>query len=270
MRAGRVLLDAHPAADVTRKVWGGERVALAAPAAVRDAAPAEAIALPIVYEDDAVLVIDKPAGLVVHPGAGNRSGTMLNALLHHAPALARVPRAGIVHRLDKDTTGLLVVAKTAEAHTDLVRQLAARTVTREYRAIVHGRMTGTGVVDAPIGRHPVARTRMAVSARGRAARTRYRAVEQFADATLVALTLDTGRTHQIRVHLAAQGHPIAGDDKYGDFERNKALQKQGLRRMFLHAWRLQFSHPERAERIELQAALPPDLLSFTKHLAPAP
>jgi len=265
VRAGRVLLDAHPAADVTRKVWGGERVALAAPAAVRDAAPAEAIALPIVYEDDAVLVIDKPAGLVVHPGAGNRSGTMLNALLHHAPALARVPRAGIVHRLDKDTTGLLVVAKTAEAHTDLVRQLAARTVTREYRAIVHGRMTGTGVVDAPIGRHPVARTRMAVSARGRAARTRYRAVEQFADATLVALTLDTGRTHQIRVHMRSIGHPLVGDPTYGR-RRGASGATAGFPRQALHAARLGFVHPVTRAPQEWSAALPADMRALLASL----
>jgi 23S rRNA pseudouridine1911/1915/1917 synthase len=265
VRAGRVLLDARPAADVTRKVWGGERVALAAPSTASDAAHAEAIPLSIVYEDDAILVVDKPAGLVVHPGAGNRQGTMLNALLHHAPALARVPRAGIVHRLDKDTSGLLVVAKTVEAHTDLVRQLAARTVTREYRAIVHGRMSGAGVVDAPIGRHPVARTRMAVSARGRAARTHYRVVEQLASTTLVALTLETGRTHQIRVHMRALGHPLVGDPTYGK-KRGSAGAAAGFPRQALHAARLGLVHPVTRARQEWSSPLPPDLRALLASL----
>lgn len=265
VRAGRVLLDARPAADLARKVWGGERVALAAPAPERDPARAEAIPLPVVYEDDAILVVDKPAGLVVHPGAGNRRGTMLNALLHHAPALARVPRAGIVHRLDKDTSGLLVIAKAVEAHTDLVRQLAARTVTREYRAIVHGRLSGAGVVDAPIGRHPVARTRMAVTARGRAARTHYRVVEQFAAATLVALSLETGRTHQIRVHMRALGHPLVGDPTYGR-RRGAAGAAGDFPRQALHAARLGLVHPVTRARQEWSSPLPGDMRALLASL----
>jgi 23S rRNA pseudouridine1911/1915/1917 synthase len=258
VRAGRVLLDARPASDVKRKVWGGERVVLAAAENLAAAARAEAIPLAIVHEDDAILVIDKPAGLVVHPGAGNRKGTMLNALLHHAPALAHVPRAGIVHRLDKDTSGLLVVAKTVEAHTDLVRQLAARAVTREYRALVHGRVSGPGTIDAPIGRHPVARTRMAVTARGRAARTRYRVVERFGAATLVGVTLETGRTHQIRVHMRALGHPVVGDPTYGR-RRGAADALAAFPRQALHAARLGLAHPVTREWREWASPLPADL-----------
>jgi 23S rRNA pseudouridine1911/1915/1917 synthase len=265
VRAGRVLLDARPAADVKRKVWGGERVALAAGETPDTAARAEAIALAIVHEDDAILVVDKPAGLVVHPGAGNRQGTMLNALLHHARELARVPRAGIVHRLDKDTSGLLVVAKTVEAHTELVRQLAARAVTREYRALVHGRVSGSGTIDAPIGRHPVARTRMAVTARGRAARTRYRVVERFGAATLVGVTLETGRTHQIRVHMRALGHPVVGDPTYGK-RRGAGGALAAFPRQALHAARLGLTHPATREWREWESPLPGDLRSLLASL----
>jgi 23S rRNA pseudouridine1911/1915/1917 synthase len=162
-----------------------------------------------------ILVVDKPAGLVVHPGSGNWQGTLLNALLHHAPQLAGMPRAGIVHRLDKDTSGLLVVAKTLEAQTDLVRQLQARTVKRHYLALAHGSVARDGVVDAPIGRHPVQRTKMAVVGGGRAARTHYHVLERFARATLLECALETGRTHQIRVHMAEIGHPLVGDPVYG-------------------------------------------------------
>jgi 23S rRNA pseudouridine1911/1915/1917 synthase len=259
VRAGRVLLDARPAADVKRKVWGGERVALAgATGACESAELAEAIPLAVVHEDDAIIVIDKPAGLVVHPGAGNRQGTMLNALLHHAPQLAGVPRAGIVHRLDKETSGLLVVAKTIEAHTDLVRQLAARTVKREYLALVHGRVAGDGTIDAPIGRHPVARTRMAVTASGREARTRYRVSERFDGATLLAVTLETGRTHQIRVHLRAIGHPLVGDPTYGK-RRSASGTLADFPRQALHAARLGLVHPVTRARCEWASPLPADL-----------
>jgi 23S rRNA pseudouridine1911/1915/1917 synthase len=258
VRDGRVTVDAGRA-DVKRKVWGGERVAVArAPAPADDAYRPQAIALAIVHEDDALLVVDKPAGLVVHPGHGNREGTLANALLHHAPQLAAVPRAGIVHRLDKDTSGLLVVAKTPAAHTSLVRQLAARTVEREYLALVHGAVAADGHVDAPIGRHRTARTRMAVSARGKPARTRYRVLERFAGATLLAVTLETGRTHQIRVHMQAIGHPLVGDPTYG--RRGRGDGPLGsFPRQALHAARLKLMHPVTGRACEWRAPAPPDL-----------
>jgi 23S rRNA pseudouridine1911/1915/1917 synthase len=218
-----------------------------------------------VPEDAAIVVIDKPAGLVVHPGAGNWAGTLLNALLHHAPALAGVPRAGIVHRLDKDTSGLLVVAKTVEAHTHLVRQLAARAVKREYLALVHGRVAGDGAIDAPIGRHPVARTRMAVTARGRAARTRYRVVERFDGATLLAVSLESGRTHQIRVHMRAIGHPLVGDPTYGK-RGHGAGPLAGFPRQALHAARLGFVHPVTGAPCAWESPPPADLRALIESL----
>jgi 23S rRNA pseudouridine1911/1915/1917 synthase len=278
VRAGRVTVDAARA-DVKRKVWGGERVVLSPSlAAARDAYAPQAIELRIVHEDDAIIVVDKAAGVVVHPGAGNRDGTLANALLHHAPALAGVPRAGIVHRLDKDTTGLLVVAKTLAAQTDLVRQLARRTVKREYLALVHGRVAAAGAIDAPIGRHPTARTRMAVSARGKPARTRYRVVERLADSTLLAVSLDTGRTHQIRVHMRSIGHPIVGDPTYGKHAAPRAGRHAAPRagrqadagegpgtllaafpRQALHAARLGLVHPASGAPGEWQSELPGDM-----------
>jgi 23S rRNA pseudouridine1911/1915/1917 synthase len=263
VRAGRVTVDAARA-DVKRKVWGGERIVLSPSLpADRDAFAPQAIDLRIVHEDEAIIVVDKAAGIVVHPGAGNRDGTLANALLHHVPALAGVPRAGIVHRLDKDTTGLLVVAKTLAAQTDLVRQLARRTVKREYLALVHGRVAAAGEIDAPIGRHPTARTRMAVSARGKPARTRYRVLDRFADSTLLAVGLDTGRTHQIRVHMRSIGHPIVGDPTYGG-RRAAARADHGellaaFPRQALHAARLGLVHPASGVPCEWQSELPGDM-----------
>ena len=195
IEAGYVTVDGA-AWDAKRHVAGGERIDVAPPAAALSLADAgENIALSVVFEDEAILVVDKRAGLVVHPGNANRAGTLLNALLHHDPALASVPRAGIVHRLDKDTSGLMVVASTIEAQTDLVRQLAAHTVTREYLAVVRGDVERAIVVDAPIGRHPTQRTTMAVVERGKPARTHVSVVERFGIATLLRCTLETGRTH---------------------------------------------------------------------------
>ena len=265
VREGRVTVDERPA-DAKRKVKGGERVAVAGAAEAPDTrGEAEAIALAVENEDAALLVVDKPAGLVVHPGAGNRRGTLMNALLYHAPRLAAIPRAGIVHRLDKDTSGLLVVARTPEAQTDLVRQLAARSVKREYLALVHGRVAGDGEVDAPIGRHPVARTRMAVTGRGRPARTRYRVLERFARATLLAVSLETGRTHQIRVHMRSIGHPIVGDPTYGK-RRSGDASLDAFPRQALHAARLGLLHPVTRAPCEWTSPMPPDLAALVAAL----
>jgi 23S rRNA pseudouridine1911/1915/1917 synthase len=264
--AGKVTLDGAVVAG-KRRLAGGERIVVEA----ADDAPALAdvpqpIALDVVHEDAAVIVVDKPAGLVVHPGSGNRDGTLLNALLHHAPSLAAVPRAGIVHRLDKDTSGLLVVAKSAEAQTDLVRQLAARTVKREYVAVVRGDFTRAATIDAPIGRHPTARTTMAVVAAGKPARTHVTPMERFGAATLVRCVLDTGRTHQIRVHLAAVGHPLVGDPAYGG--RRVAIVPP-FPRQALHAARLTFTHPQTHRARQFESALPPDLGALIAQLREA-
>ena len=253
---GRVTLDGAQA-EGKRRVNGGERI-LVQPvlAAVATQAVAQAMDLAIVHEDATILVVDKPAGLVVHPGAGNRDGTLMNALLHHVPALASVARAGIVHRLDKDTSGLMVVAKTPEAQTDLVRQLQARTVTREYLAVARGDLARATTVDAPIGRHPRARTSMAVVATGKPARTHVTPLERFGTATLVQCALETGRTHQIRVHLAAIGHPLVGDPAYGG--RNSPAGFPPFARQALHAARLALVHPRSKALRRFEAEPPAD------------
>jgi 23S rRNA pseudouridine1911/1915/1917 synthase len=234
----------------------------------------EPIPLAIIHEDDEVLVIDKPAGLVVHPGAGNPHGTLLNALLYHRPALADVPRAGIVHRLDKDTSGLMVVAATVPAHAALVRQLEARTVRREYEAVCTGVLTAGGTVDAPIGRHPVDRLRMAVRDDGRQAVTRYRVIRRFRGHTHLLARLETGRTHQIRVHLAHVGHPLLGDPVYGGRLRLPAGASEALiealrafRRQALHARRLVFRHPGSGEEVAFESGLPDDFQALLAILA---
>lgn len=263
LKEGRILVDGTTA-DAKRKVHGGERVVLAVPPTLTLADAAEDIALPIVFEDEQLIVINKPAGLVVHPGNGNASGTLMNALLHHAPSLAGVPRAGIVHRLDKDTSGLLVVAKTLEAQTDLVRQLQARSVKRHYLALALGKVERDGLVDAPMGRHPVHRTKMAVvKSGGKEARTHYAVRERFARATLVECRLETGRTHQIRVHMASLGHPLAGDGVYGKTCSGDA-RLDAFPRQALHAWRLALIHPASGVEMAWEAPLPDD---FTRLLA---
>ncbi len=267
-KSGRVRLGGA-AVDPKHKVWGGERITVAPePSAEDHARQAEDIPLTIVHEDDVILIINKPAGLVVHPGSGNWQGTMLNALLHHAPPLAAIPRAGIVHRLDKDTSGLLVVAKTLEAQTDLVRQLQARTVTRHYLALVQGRVTKEGTVDAPIGRHPVQRTKMAVVENGRPARTHYHVLESFAHATLLECALESGRTHQIRVHMAEIKHPLVGDPVYGPRAVKQALLT-AFSRQALHAWRLALRHPKSGEEVGWEAPLPEDFAQLLAALREA-
>ena len=234
----------------------------------------EPIALDILHEDADILVLNKPAGLVVHPAAGNRDGTLVNALLHAYPELSRLPRAGIVHRLDKDTSGLMVVARSMRAHTSLVEQLQARSVHREYSAVCIGTMTGGGTVDAPIGRHPKARTKMAVvSVGGKPAVTHYRVEERFGHHTLVAVKLETGRTHQIRVHMAHRRYPLVGDPQYGGRPRVPAgadpelvSMLQGFPRQALHARRLGLLHPEDERECEWSVPLPDDLLALLECL----
>jgi 23S rRNA pseudouridine1911/1915/1917 synthase len=259
IREGRVAVGGVIAREPKQKLWGGERIECAQlPDESTQSSLPEAIALNIVHEDETLIVLDKPAGLVVHPGSGNASGTLLNALLYYAPELGKVPRAGIVHRLDKDTSGLMVVARTLEAQTDLVRQLQAHTVKRYYQALVRGQLERGGSVDAPIGRHPTQRTKMAVVKNGKPARTHFRIVERFVDCTLVDCALETGRTHQIRVHLTSIGHPLVGDPVYGGGP-SRVPVGPAFDRQALHARRLGLVHPATGKAMLWKSALPDDL-----------
>ncbi|MBC7945544.1 MAG: 23S rRNA pseudouridine(1911/1915/1917) synthase RluD [Burkholderiales bacterium] len=262
IQEGRVILDGA-LATVRQKIRGGETV-LVHPAAggAELAYHPEDIALDIAHEDEALIIVNKPAGLVVHPGSGNWSGTLLNALLQHAPQLGRLPRAGIVHRLDKDTSGLLAIAKTEVAQTCLVRQLQARSVSRDYLAIVFGHPARSGKVEAPIGRHPLRRTTMAVVASGKPAVTYYRTLEQFAECALVDCKLETGRTHQIRVHLQSIGHPLVGDRLYLGKHPGKRSASPAISefpRQALHATALALDHPATGKRVGWQVGLPEDM-----------
>jgi 23S rRNA pseudouridine1911/1915/1917 synthase len=246
-------------------VVGGEAATVEARQADETSVAAEKLPLDIVHQDAAIIVIDKPPGVVVHPGAGNREHTLQNALLAHDPKLRRVPRAGLVHRIDKDTSGLLVVARTVEAQTALVAALAAHEVEREYLALCTGAMTGGATVDEPIGRHRTQRIKMAVRSDGRAAVTHYRIEKRFRAHTLARVRLETGRTHQIRVHLAHVGYPIVGDPVYGGRRRLPAgatpelvAALAGFRRQALHAARLEFVHPGSGKPVSFEAPLPAD------------
>ena len=272
IKSGDALL-AGQAARPRDPVRGGETVTLAAVAEVQTEAVPEDIPLDILYEDADLFVLDKPAGLVVHPGAGNPAGTLVNALLHRDPGLAVLPRAGIVHRLDKDTSGLMVVARTLPAHTALVEQLSSREVHRQYLAIVVGSMVSGGTVNAPIDRHSRDRIRMSVREEGRDAVTHYRMRERFRAHTALECRLETGRTHQIRVHMTHIKYPIIGDPLYGGSlklpkgatdELIAALR--GFKRQALHAEVLEFQHPTSGEPLRVAAPVPADMLGLLKAL----
>ena len=259
LKSGHVLVDGRQP-QASAKTIGGEKIAITAPPAADVVAPrAQRMALVVVFEDADLIVINKPVNLVVHPGAGNPDRTLLNGLLAHAPALRKVPRAGIVHRLDKDTSGLLVVAKNLTAQMRLAEQLAARIVKRTYLAVVHGIPPASGLIDAPIGRDSRARTRMAVSAGGREARTNFEVLERFAHgsspAALLECRLDTGRTHQIRVHLQHIKCPIVGDTFY----RRGARSGLAFARQALHATALELAHPRSGKPMRWSVPLPADM-----------
>jgi 23S rRNA pseudouridine1911/1915/1917 synthase len=271
IRDGLVRVDGA-VSKAAHRLRGGERVEVEVPPPPDETLTPEPVPLSIVYEDDHVLVVDKPAGMVVHPGAGRSAGTLAAAILAHAPTTAGVGgprRPGIVHRLDKDTSGLLVVAKTSQAYDDLVEQLAARTVTRRYLAVVHGRVRANeGIVDAAIGRHPTDRVKMAIrpAGRGKRAVTRYRVLERFDDYTLLEARLETGRTHQIRVHLTSLGHPVVGDLMYGKPRTRSPIPLDGYA---LHATALAFAHPAFRKVVEFAAPTPERierLLSYLRSL----
>jgi 23S rRNA pseudouridine1911/1915/1917 synthase len=262
IREGRVTVGGERVVEPRQKLWAGESIEVAeAPDERAESSAPEDIPLQVVYEDECLIVIDKPVGLVVHPGNGNWSGTLLNALLYHAPQLDKVPRAGIVHRLDKDTSGLMVVAKTLEAQTDLVRQLQARSVKRCYQALVRGIVERAGSVDAPIGRHPTLRTSMAVVHTGKPARTHYRVLEQFLACTLIECALETGRTHQIRVHMTSIGHPLVGDPTYGS-GASRVPRVAEFPRQALHACRLSLLHPGTGKAMLWRSAVPEDMATL--------
>ena len=255
LKSGHITLDGSRA-ESSQAVTGGERIVLEPPRVPDAAVPqAQRMPLKIVHEDADIIVIDKPAGLVVHPGAGQPDRTLLNALLAHAPRLSGVPRAGIVHRLDKDTSGLLVVAKTVEAQADLAKQLAERSMRRTYLAVVQGDPPASGIIDAPVGRDVRARVRMAVTHRGKPARTAFRVVERFGHAALLECRLETGRTHQIRVHLQHIRHPLVGDTVY----RRGTRHGLSFPRQALHAAELTLTHPRTRKVMTWRAPLPRDL-----------
>lgn len=263
IKSGKVSIEEN-VANTKSRIHGGEILkVLIAPEPQELAFAAEAIPLDIVYEDTSLMVLNKPAGLVVHPGSGNWRGTLLNGLLYYAPLLRDIPRAGIVHRLDKETSGLMVVAKTLTAQTHLVRQLQARTVNRHYLALLEGRLIQGGVVDQPIGRHPRDRTKMAVVAMGKPARTHYTIRERFEQFTLIECKLETGRTHQIRVHMQHLGYPLAADPVYGGRVRHypepvsQALHR--FSRQALHAYRLGLVHPVSGQALAWEVSVPEDM-----------
>ena len=271
IKSGQIRVDGRPR-QPNDQILGGEMIGGTIQSIEVVVARAEAIPLHILYEDTDILIVNKPPGLVVHPAPGNLDGTLVNALLHHAPELAILPRAGIVHRLDKDTSGLLAVARSQRAHTALVEQLQARSMGREYLTVVNGLMTAGGTVDAPIARHPVDRKRMAVGNGGKPALTHYRVVQRFRAHTLLRVKLETGRTHQIRVHMAHIRFPIVGDPVYGGRVRLPSTSTEcherlrSFRRQALHAVRLQLKHPDSGETLTWDTALPADMADLVQAL----
>ena len=260
--AKRITVD-NLNANPKRTVWGGENIKIRMVAYHNETTNiAEPLELNIVYEDQAILIINKPAGMVVHPGNGNWQGTMLNGLLHYSSKLEEVPRAGIIHRLDKNTSGLLVVAKTLETQTNLVRQLQNRTMKRDYLTLVHGHVQFSGQVNAPIGRHPIQRVKMAINKNGKDARTYYMVKEKINGYTLLQCSLDTGRTHQIRVHMLSIGHPLVGDPTYGSKPRKSSQEIRKLITSFprqaLHAKYLELIHPDTGQKVMWESELPKD------------
>jgi 23S rRNA pseudouridine1911/1915/1917 synthase len=265
IESGELTLDGARAVP-RQRLKGGEEIAITATLEVVAEAAPEPIPIEIVYEDESLIVIDKPAGLVVHPGAGNPGGTLLNALLHHDPSLALVPRAGLVHRLDKDTSGLLVVARDITVQQKLAAMLERRQIKRGYQAVCQTVLTGGGVIDAPIDRNPRDRTRMMVRSGGREARTHYRLIERFRAHSFVELELETGRTHQIRVHMAHIRAPLVGDPVYGGRPRLPRRPTEALKhaiqtfpRQALHAISLRLPHPRSDDPLELDSRLPDDI-----------
>ncbi len=273
IQEGALTVDGAPVKPKLRLV-GGETLRLDTELAPReDWAAADEVAFAVVHLDETLLIVDKPPGVVVHPGAGNPRGTLVNGLLKRFPELVHLPRAGIVHRLDKDTGGLLVVARTLEAHHALVKMMARRAVSRRYLAVVEGCLRGPLVLDQPIGRDPLRRTRQAVRQDGRPALTRVRPLERFRVHTLIEAELETGRTHQIRVHLAAAGHPLVGDLRYGarvrlppSADSATVAVLRGFRRQALHAWKLGFRHPLSGRELHFSAEIPADLAELVATL----
>ena len=273
VKSGRVQVNGLTL-KVKDKLDGGEIITLDAEAEVVIHAEPEKIPLDIVFEDDSLLIVFKPAGLVVHPAVGNWSGTLMNALLNHNANLETLPRAGIIHRLDKDTSGLLMIAKTLQAHNSLTQQLQERSITREYLAISRGRMTAGGTIDEPIGRHPQDRLRYVVRESGKEAITHYRVVQRFTRHTLIRVKLETGRTHQIRVHLAHIRFPLLGDPMYGGrFQMppncSELLEKElrSFKRQALHAEKLGLLHPVTNEYMEWEQPMPDDMIRLLAALA---
>ncbi|HKQ30963.1 MAG TPA: 23S rRNA pseudouridine(1911/1915/1917) synthase RluD [Burkholderiales bacterium] len=273
IEAGLVRVDGAPARK-RDKLRGGETIELDPPPVREAAHAAQAIPFEIVYEDDEILVVNKPPGLVVHPGAGNPEGTLLNALLHHAPAQSALARAGIVHRLDKDTSGLLVVAKTERARQALVLQLQDKSMGREYVALVHGVMIAGGTVNARIGRHRADRRRMAVTGAGKDAVSHYRVMKKYRAHTLVQVTLESGRTHQIRVHMAHLKFPVVGDPTYGGRSRVPKGASESLleslrtfKRQALHAVKLRLVHPATGKTMQWAAPVPLDMSRLMEELS---